>query len=63
MQITAFLTSMSPTREPSNLRVLLETPNREDLIGHERVTYKTQQDWFVKTISNRAKKYYKEYYF
>ena len=44
MQITAFLTSMSPTREPSNLRVLLETPNREDLIGHERVTYKTQQD-------------------
>ena len=44
MHITAFLTSMSPTRESSNLRVLLETPNREDLIGHERVTDKTQQD-------------------
>ena len=63
MHITAFLTSMSPTRESSNLRVLLETPNREDLIGHERVTDKTQQDWFVKTVSNRAKTYYKKCYF
>ena len=44
MHIMAFLTSISPTKEPSNLRVVLETPNREDLVGYERVTYKTQQD-------------------